>query len=145
VVLSAAPWRDVGAAYRVPEGSPPGSLSREYFDATTKKFSCGGLSLLVRVVYHGDPYGLNFCLRHSGDPLVEFYDTDYAYARYFLGNQTEAIAAEAPKLGQFITRYYVETILDRHPQAGLSLHGGEPKWIVSPACMRDIQEWLRTF
>ena len=67
--------------------------------------------------------------RHS-NPLVEFYD-------YRHRNDKEW------KRGQFVSRYYAETILKHDPNSVLSLDGDIPEWTVSAESMRDILAWLR--
>jgi hypothetical protein len=86
----------------------------------------------VRVVNKGDKYGLNFCLTHDGDkPLVEFYDVRYPHTEF----------------GQFVSRYYVETILSDKgngpKNSGLNLHGGVPEWTVSERHMDIVRAYLK--
>ena len=87
----------------------------------------------VRVVTKGDKYGRDFCLTHNEDkPLVEFYDARYPHTEF----------------GQFVSRYYVETILgddDYGPKnSGLSLDGGIPEWTVPASDMNTVRYWLKT-
>jgi len=87
----------------------------------------------VRVVKQGEKYGRDFCLTHDGDrPLVEFYDTRYMHTEF----------------GQFVSRYYVETILSEKgngpKNCGLNLHGGVPEWTVSAEDMDTVRGWLKT-
>ena len=86
----------------------------------------------VRVVNTGDKYGLDFCLTHEGDkPLVEFYDARYPHTEF----------------GQFVARYYVETILGDDgygpKNSGLSLDGGIPEWTVSAEDMVTVRNFLK--
>jgi hypothetical protein len=86
----------------------------------------------VRIVNKGDKYGLNNCLTHEGDkPLVEFYDTRYPHTEF----------------GQFVSRYYVETILGDDgygpKDGGLNLHGGVPEWTVSAKDMDTVRTFLK--
>lgn len=84
----------------------------------------------IRLIRQGDGYGVNDCLTNdSGQVLVEFYDNRY----------TEGFTP----LGQFVSRYYAETLLMRPSRCGLSLHGGEPSWTVSPEEMEVAEAWLR--
>jgi hypothetical protein len=77
----------------------------------------GGFSVVL--VCKGDKYGRDNCLTHDKDePMVEFYDADYAGKRGFT------------TVGQFITRYSLKTLTER-PAGGLNLHGGEPKWRIA--------------
>jgi len=81
----------------------------------------------IRIVRDGDAYGMNDCLTHAGDPMVEFYDTRYNHAAW-MGR------------GQFVQRYYVETLLDG--RGGLCLMGGVPEWSVSGEDMKIVREFL---
>lgn len=80
----------------------------------------------VRIVNKGDKYGLNDCLVNDEKPMVEFYDTRYPHTQY----------------GQFVSRYYVETILDGS-ECGLCLDGGEPSWTVSAEDMKTVRSFLK--
>jgi len=86
----------------------------------------------VRVVNQGDKYGRDFCLTHDGDrPLVEFYDARYPHTQF----------------GQFVSRYYVSTILGTDgygsAEGGLSLDGGIPEWTVSADDMATVRTFLQ--
>ena len=86
----------------------------------------------VRVVNKGEKYGLDFCLTHNSDkPLVEFYDTRYPHTEF----------------GQFVSRYYVETILGEDgygsEEGGLNLDGGIPEWTVSAKDMETVRNFLK--
>jgi hypothetical protein len=83
-----------------------------------------GRTFNVRLVRKGDRYGLNDCLVHDKDePMVEFYDATYERdARFDLGR------------GQFVARYYLDTLEDsygRTTRCGLDLCGHEPAWKIS--------------
>jgi hypothetical protein len=87
----------------------------------------------VRVVNQGDKYGRDFCLTHNGDkPMVEFYDARYPHTEF----------------GQFVSRYYFETILGDdgygHKSGGLSLDGGIPEWTVSAQDMDTVRTFLKS-
>ena len=84
-----------------------------------------GLSFTARVIDTGDNYGKDNCLVNDGKPLVEFYDARYDFT---------------PGLGQFVTRYYVDTIKEH--QGGLILDGGVPDWTISASNVSDVQRWL---
>jgi hypothetical protein len=91
---------------------------------------------VVRVVTKGDHYGrYNGTLVHmKDDPLVEFYDARYDHEN----------------LGQFVTRYYLSTLLDGESPAHLSLDGGVDSWTVSKFTMDKftmdkIRRWLHTY
>jgi hypothetical protein len=86
----------------------------------------------VRILNSGDRYGLNNCLTHDKDePMVEFYDSRYPHCEY----------------GQFVTRYYVSTILGTdgwgQGTGGLILHGGVPAWTVNAEDMDTVRSYLR--
>ena len=83
----------------------------------------------VRIVNTGDKYGRNDCLTNDKDALVEFYDSRYDL-QDFMGR------------GQFVSRYYVETILNGEYPNGLSLDGGIPAWTVSADEMFDVKAYL---
>jgi len=81
----------------------------------------------VRIVNTGDKYGRDFCLTHTKDePLVEFYDTRYPHTQS----------------GQFVSRYYIDTILDGS-DCGLCLDGGVPSWTVSAEDMATVRNFLK--
>ena len=89
----------------------------------------------VRVVREGDSYGLNMMLVHDGKPMVEFYDGRYPHSKDSDGNM----------LGQFVSRYYIDTLTKPRwhaPAYGLNLEGNVPEWSISAALMRDIVDWL---
>lgn len=83
----------------------------------------------VRVVQVGEKYGRNDCLVNDTAPLVEFYDARYDQADW-MGR------------GQFVSRYYVDTILDGDYPGGLCLDGGIPEWTVGPAAMLQVKQYL---
>lgn len=88
-------------------------------------------SYTVRLVYPEDRYGRNGCLVHGRDePLVEFYDNDFNF------NEWLGIT------GQFVSRYYINTLLERNLFVGLCLEGGEPKWMLGVEEMQEIRAWL---
>jgi len=87
----------------------------------------------VRVVNKGDKYGRDFVLTHEEDkPLVEFYDSRYPHTEF----------------GQFVSRYYVETILGTDKwgsgEGGLILDGGNrDQWTVSERHMDIVRSFLK--
>jgi len=87
----------------------------------------------VRVVNKGEKYGRDFCLTHEEDkPLVEFYDSRYPHTEF----------------GQFVSRYYVETILGEDKwgsgEGGLCLDGGNAdSWTVSAEDMDTVRNYLK--
>jgi hypothetical protein len=83
------------------------------------------LTWLIRVVEPGDRYGLNMCLTNNEDePYVEFYDTRYGHTDF----------------GQFVSRYYVSTIMEH--KGDLCLDGGVPEWAVSGKLIERVKKWL---
>jgi hypothetical protein len=87
-----------------------------------------GRQFNVVLIQKGDRYGYNDCLVHQEDePMVEFYDARYAGK------------PEYDPYGQFVTRYYVKTLLtDRTPERGLDLLGHEPVWKVDGMAMEKV-------
>jgi len=90
-----------------------------------------GVPFAVRIVRQGAPFGRGFCLvNEDEEPLVEFYDN-------------RSLETFDPGLGQFVSRYYLSTLLARqHDEHGLCLDGGEPSWAVDAASMKKIRSWL---
>jgi hypothetical protein len=112
-------------------------------NAQAAEFAHGddGRVFALRVVNQGDAYGRNGCLIHAdAAPMVEFYDTTYA------GEDPDTFSGH---LGQFVSRYYVSTLMDTDPTKGICLDGGIPEWTVtadslaqalaSPALHANIQ------
>lgn len=94
----------------------------------------------VHVVAPGAHYGLNNCLIHDDSrSLIEFWDMSVKKGDF-------------PD-GQFVSRYYVETLLedkwgagpDELMQHGLCLDGDNADvWSISGAEMTKVYEWLRS-
>ena len=83
---------------------------------------------IVRIIRDGDKYGLNHCLTvNKNETLVEFYDTRYEHTDF----------------GQFVSRYYVETLLAR-PSGGIDLDAGIASWKIYSDCYARITAWLKT-
>jgi hypothetical protein len=98
-----------------------------------------GVPFNVRMVFPGDAYGLNDCLTYDpsdkpwskpGDPLVEFYDARQDPARF------------GPR-GQFVSRYYLSTLLEGDPARGLNLQGGVPSWSLDGQALTRAVEWAK--
>jgi len=84
----------------------------------------------VRVVLKGDKYGYQDSQTLTLDrPLVEFYDTRHMHT----------------DRGQFVTRYFVETLLPNEYPNGLSLYGSEPSWDVSGPEMACVLAYLKGY
>lgn len=87
-----------------------------------------GITFLARIVREGDTYGRNRCLTHDEPmPLVEFYDTRYSHTEF----------------GQFVSRYYADTIAGLPSGRGLDLDGGVPNWTIDGESMRFVSAWVR--
>ncbi len=91
-------------------------------------------NIQVRIVEQGDGYGRynkvtgEYALTHEKpEPLVEFYDLDHDMS---------------PIGGQFVSRYYLSSLLERD-SGGLCLDGGEPKWNIRETEMIQIRRFLR--
>lgn len=102
-------------------------------DRTMVVTSTNGVRFRARIVTKGDRYGLDMRLTwESDDDGVEFYDTRYPHTEF----------------GQFVSRYYIETILgndglglgDRH---GLDLCGYVDDWKIDARAMNIVRAWLR--
>lgn len=93
------------------------------FDPTTR------VTWAVRLARRGERYGLNDSLAHDGDvPLVEFYDTRHGHT----------------DLGQFVSRYLVDTLLERKPLLeGILLDTGSPDWHLGQLALARVQTWLQ--
>ena len=86
----------------------------------------------VRIVNTGDNYGLNMCLLNVKAPMVEFYDSRYPHTQY----------------GQFVSRYYISTILSQDNRGGeysngLCLDGRVAAWHVSAEDMQQVITFLK--
>jgi hypothetical protein len=94
------------------------------------------VEFLTRIVQPGQSYGRDFCLTNESErTLVEFYDVEHASKN---GTSDE-------KLGQFVSRYYLETLMDSYKQLsenGLCLDGGIPKWSINNDGMRQFYEQI---
>ena len=66
------------------------------------------------------------------EPLVEFYDARYRNVRGFTPD------------GQFISRYYPESLVGRFDRYGLDLQGDVPDWTIDDSTMRVVAAWLDT-
>ena len=83
---------------------------------------------VVRLVFEGDKFGLDFQLVHSGPPLLEFYD-----ARY-----------ESTPFGQFVSRYFVTTLVNggaRRAAEGLQLDGSSIDRCISSEALSRVLAW----
>lgn len=86
-----------------------------------------GVPMTVRYVAEGDRYGLNDCLiLDKPRPMIEFYDARYPH--------------HAGR-GQFISRYYLDTLCEHPVGAGLVLEGSQPGWNVDAAALHHSINW----
>jgi len=92
-----------------------------------------GNTFTVRIVYDGEPYGREMVLTHyEHDPLIEFYDADYDFAKDENGKV----------LGQFVSRYYKSTLNTPPHDRGLNLQGDVPKWGIDANTLTKILDWI---
>ena len=84
--------------------------------------AANGVPFTMRLVDTGDSYGLNDCLTNDNPPMIEFYDARYTREPY------------GPR-GQFVQRYYVETLATIKPGAGLNLDNGVADWTIDGATL----------
>jgi hypothetical protein len=101
-------------------------------NAQAAEFAYGtdGRVFALRVVNQGDAYGRNGCMTHDeAAPMVEFYDTTYA------GECPDIFTGH---LGQFVSRYYVSTLMDTDPTRALALDGGIPEWTVTADSLAQV-------
>ena len=89
----------------------------------------------VRLVRIGERYGRDLCLTHESkfnfgdDPLVEFYDARYPHCG---------------EIGQFVSRYYRSTLMEKPaPARGLCLDGGVPEWSIDGVAFEMVRRALR--
>lgn len=93
---------------------------------------------------HGVPF---MVLYDVPSGLVEFYDLRYPM-RHFNSEVRAKLGADMP--GQFVSRYYVTTLLgeDEHSPdhidwGALLLDGGVDDWKIDGQAMRMVRWWLR--
>lgn len=91
-----------------------------------------GRQFAIRVIGKGDNYGRNRCLiSEENKQLVEFYDVEGSGAEGF------------DELGQFISRYYIETIMEIE-NYGLNLYADVEEWSIEVDNIKKIQNWIET-
>lgn len=87
----------------------------------------GGIKFNVKIVREGDKYGLNNCLTHTNPAtMVEFYDSRHPHTEH----------------GQFVSRYYLHTLLERELNQGINLDGGVEAWKINGEAMNAVATWL---
>lgn len=86
--------------------------------------------LVARILRKGDAYGRDDCLEwEEEEPGIEFYDGRYPHT----------------PCGQFISRYYLSTLLGdgKNFPRGLCLDGGVPAWVLDGPEVLAVLEWAR--
>jgi hypothetical protein len=87
----------------------------------------------VRVLEPGDRYGRDEVLTWEGDIFgqrcVEFYAAQHKDPSF--GSH-----------GQFVSRYYENTLLGRHWDEGIDLQGDVPVWSIDGATFGEIMDWV---
>ena len=68
---------------------------------------------------------------YEAGPLVEFYDARYRNVRGFTPD------------GQFVSRYYLESLVGRDRRYGLDLQGDVSDWTIDASTMLSVILWLR--
>jgi hypothetical protein len=101
-----------------------------------------GREFRVRIVKEGEAYGRDMCLIHDKvDPLVEFYDVKHEFD----------VAPDGAPLGQFVSRYYLSTLMGEGALSGpsiftedqgLNLDGGVDVWSIDAIGMADVELFL---
>ncbi len=96
----------------------------------------------VRMVWPGDEYGLERCLQYRVNdqidgnpttyhgPMVEFYDASQ-----------QGLPGRDPE-GYFVSRYFVNNLMDHKAGVGLMLCGYQRHWTVSGRNMDEIKAWV---
>lgn len=86
-----------------------------------------GVPMTVRYVAQGERYGLNDCLiLDKPRPMIEFYDARHAHTA---------------DRGQFVSRYYLDTLLEHPAATGLVLEGSQPIWNVDAVSFNHVLNW----
>ena len=89
----------------------------------------------IRIVEEGDKYGRDDCLTYEKEePVIEFYDGDNEFDKHTDGTM----------LGQFVSRYYISTIMDGKG-GGLNLMCYEPKWQIESLAMDSIRDYIQKY
>lgn len=85
----------------------------------------------IRIVRPGDGYGVDDkVISEYNESMIEFYDYTYASDDTFNSSFGER--------GQFVSRYFVSTLLERPVGGGLDLMGYEPVWKVDEIVMQQV-------
>ena len=93
---------------------------------TTTVMNDQGVTFHARLIRTGDRYGLVDKLTNDGAAMVEFFDA-------------EADPAKFGPLGQFVSRYYVDTFNETAEDGrGIALEGSVPRWTITAA---EVAAW----
>ena len=87
-----------------------------------------GANISVKILRPGDKYGLNDCLTWGAGK----WDI----------RPTTALGIEFYDGTQFVSRYYLHTLLKLPRVGGLHLHGSEPRWELDFAELTHILNWV---
>lgn len=105
------------------------TTSKEPSLNTKTVVAANGGTFCARLLFKGGSYGLGFQLIHGEDaPILEFYDVKHPHTPY----------------GQFITRYYVHTLLDHAASVGLDMMGDVPGWKLDAESLALVMDWVKT-
>lgn len=97
---------------------------------TTTVMNDQGVTFHARLIRTGDRYGLVDKLTNDGAAMVEFFDA-------------EADPAKFGPLGQFVSRYHVDTFNETAEDGrGIALDGGVPRWTITAANVAEVAAWL---
>ena len=97
---------------------------------TTPVTNDQGVTFHARLIRTGDRYGLADCVVNDRAAMVEFFDA-------------EADPAKFGPLGQFVSRYYVDTFNEANEDGrGIALDGGVPRWTITAANVAEVAAWL---
>lgn len=97
---------------------------------TTTVTNDQGVTFHARLIRTGERYGLADKLTNDGAAMVEFFDA-------------EADPAKFGPLGQFVSRYYVDTFNETAEDGrGIALDGGVPRWTITAANVAEVTAWL---
>lgn len=97
---------------------------------TTTVTNDQGVTFHARLIRTGERYGLADKLTNDRGPMVEFFDAEQDSAKFGL-------------LGQFVSRYYVDTFNETAEDGrGIALDGGVPRWTITAANVAEVAAWL---
>lgn len=97
--------------------------------------AANGVRFAVRYLPVRARYGWHNSRVVDDSPMIEFYDTRYA---------TDSEGGRSGPLGQFVARYYADTILGTdgygRGAGGLILQGDVPEWTLTETDMDTVRE-----